>query len=158
MLLRRAWRVTAAAVAVQWVVCAPVAGQEPAPSPSPGQQPELIAPVPPPPPDRNPRRVVVPGRPSERRDSAGAGRLKTWRALSLSEGEGRLLVDGAAREVKAGDALGAYVVKAVGPGRVVLEDASGLAIITFDRGGAARVRLVLTADPTRQKTIGASPQ
>jgi hypothetical protein len=108
--------------------------------------------------DRTPRRVVVPGRPPERRDSANAGRLKAWRALSLEEGEGRLLVDGSSRKVKPGDSIAGYVVKAVAPGRVVLESAGALAILTFDAGGAARVRLVLTNDPTREKPLGAPPQ
>jgi hypothetical protein len=108
--------------------------------------------------DRTPRRVVVPGRPAEGRDSVGAGRLKGWRAVTLAEGEGRVVIDGVARSVKTGESIGGYVVKAVGPGRVVLEDAAALAIVTFDAGGVARVRLVFTSDPTRQKAMGLPSQ
>jgi hypothetical protein len=67
----------------------------------------------------------VPGRPAEGRDSVGAGRLKAWRAQSLGEGEGRVVVEGTSREVKTGDSIGGYVVKAVGPGRVVLRTRLG---------------------------------
>jgi hypothetical protein len=110
--------------------------------------------------DTTPRRVTVPGPPVTDRGSAGAGRLKAWRALALGEGEGRLLVDGVARDVRPGRALEGYVVKAVGPRRVVLEGPAPdvgregrgpgtvLAIMTFDAQGAARVRVVLESDPT----------
>jgi hypothetical protein len=157
MRLNRGWRVRAAVSALQLLLGASAAGQEPAPSPSPDLQPERMLP-PPSDIDRTPRRVAVPGRPPARRDSAGAGRLKGWRALSLGEGEGRLLVEGVARKVKTGDSIAGYVVKAVGPGRVVLADAAAVAIITFDAGGAAHVRLVLTHDPTRDKPMGVPPQ
>ena len=153
----RGWSSLAVVAALQLLLCAAVAGQEPAPSPAPSLQPERIVPSPPAV-DRTPRRVIVPGRPAQGRDSAGAGRLKGWRASSLGEGEGRVVIDGVSRQLKTGDSIASYVVKAVGPGRIVLEDAAGLAIITFDAGGAAHVRLVLVADPTLPKTMGLPPQ
>ena len=157
MRTHRGWRSLAAVAAMPLLLCGSVAGQEPPPSPAPSLQPERIVPSPPAV-DRTPRRVIVPGRPAPGRDSAGAGRLKGWRALSLGEGAGRVLIEGGSRKVKTGESVGSYLVKAVGPGRIVLEDAAGLAIITFDASGAARVRLVLTADPTLQKAMGLPPQ
>jgi hypothetical protein len=153
----RGWRSLAAVAAMPLLLCASAAGQEPSPTPAPSLQPERIVPSPPAV-DRTPRPVLVPGRPAPGRDSAGAGRLKGWRALSLGEGEGRVLIEGVSRKVKTGESIASHLVKAVGPGRIVLEDAGGLAIITFDASGAAHVRLVLTADPTLQKTKGLPPQ
>jgi hypothetical protein len=144
-------RATAAAFAV--LVCTASAGQEPVPSPSP-PLPEMEFVLPPPrAADSSPRAVVVPGRAGAGRGSAGAGGLKAWRALALAEGEGRLLIDGAPRRVKAGQTVDGYVVRAVGPGRLVLERAAELAIVTFDATGAARVRVVFEADPTPQKMV-----
>ena len=157
MRIDSAWRAGAAAAVVPLLLCGPVAGQEPSPSPAPSPQAERMMP-PPVPVDSTPRRVVVPGRPAGPRDSVGAGRLKAWRAVTLTEGEGRVVVDGVSRKVKTGDAIAGYVVKAVGPGRVVLQNEALLAIVTFDAGGAARVHLVHTVDPTRQEPMGAPPQ
>jgi len=101
--------------------------------------------------------------PRRDRDSAGAGRLKGWRALSLKEGQGKLVINGVSQSVKPGQAVDAYVVKTVSPGRIVLEGAvapsasggargSVLAIVTFDARGAARVQMVFDADPTASLT------
>jgi hypothetical protein len=148
-------RATAAAFAV--LVCTASAGQEAPPSPS-SPAPEMKFVLPSPVPiDRTPRVVTVPGRPAAGRGSTGAGPLKTWRALALAEGEGRLLIAGAPRRVKAGETLDGYVVRAVGPGRVVVERAAELAIVTFDGTGAARVRVVLEGDPTPQKWVQPKP-
>jgi hypothetical protein len=143
----------AASTALALLACAASAAQEPAPSPSP-PLPEMQFVLPPPrPADSSPRVVVVPGRPGTGRGSAGAVALKAWRSLGLAEGEGRLLIDGAPRRVKAGQTVEGYVVRAVGPGRLVLERAAELAIVTFDATGAARVRVVFEADPTPQKMV-----
>ena len=152
-------RPAAQAAALTFLLGASAAAQEaPAPVPSASPQAELIQPSPPAV-DRAPRRVVVPGRPpAEGRSSAGAGRLKTWQAASLKEGEGSVLIDGAPREIRAGDSLEGYVVKAVAPGRIVLERPGELAIVTFDARGGARVRIVFEADPTWQKAMGLPSQ
>jgi hypothetical protein len=137
---------------------APLAGQEAQPSPS--ASPSTVRVMPPAPVvDRTPRRVVVLGAPpAEGRSSVGAGRLKAWQAAALKDGEGNVLVDGAPRVIKSGDVIDGYAVKSIGPGRVVLERPGELAIITFDARGAARVRIVSEADPTRQKAMGLPTQ
>src|SRR5262245_16032508 len=123
MLIDRAWRAGVAAAALHVLLWSAAAAQETPASPGPGEPPGTVRLDPPPATfDSTPRQVVVPGRPSDKRDSVGGTRLKGWRAQSLVDGEGRLLVDGASLHVKPGDTISGYVVKGVGPRRVVLED------------------------------------
>ncbi len=84
---------------------------------------------------------------------AGAA-LSSVRVLSTAEGEASLEVDGVRETVRAGSRLGRDTVKAVGPGRLVLErpatvkQPSALVIVTFDEAGRAKERVFWTSDPT----------
>ena len=86
--------------------------------------------------------------------------LPSLRALSTAEGEASLEVDGVREAVRAGSRLGRDTVKAVGPGRLVLErpatakQPSALVIVTFDVTGRAKERVFWTSDPTAK----AAPQ
>ncbi len=83
---------------------------------------------------------------------AGAA-LSSVRALSTAEGEASLEVDGVRETVRAGSRLGNDTVKAVGPGRLVLERPatakrpSARVIVTFDEAGRAKERVFWTSDP-----------
>lgn len=146
---------TAAAAALLSLAGAVAGAQETIPVPPEGLPAETALPSPPPS-DRSVHPSLGSRRPGPT-DTPYAGRLKGWTALALKEGEGRLVIDGVARQVKRGQTVEGYVVKAVGPGRVVLEGAASgpggatgpvLAVITFDAQGRSRVRLVFESDPT----------
>ncbi len=155
--------VTAAGAALLGLFAVPAGAQEAPASPPPGQpRVELVRPSPAPV-DRSSHVVTLRTVARGERDSAGAGRLRGWRAAVLKEGEGRLLINGVSRTVKPGQAVEGYVVKAVAPGRVVLAGpaagtgggrpgASVLVVIDFDAQGSARVRMVFDVDPTAELT------
>ena len=122
----------------------------PAPSAAtPAAQPVLITPTPAPV-DPTPKLVRIPGPPpgTSPQDAKGAA-TPVLRAVSLREGEGRLLVGGTERTVRPGDTLGRDVVKAVAPGRMVLSRlATGgrpaaLVVVDFDSAGRSRTRVYL---------------
>lgn len=110
-----------------------------------------------PPVDATPRTVAIPG-PARRlqRDSADAGGLKGMRVLSVSTGEARVVVGGAERTLRPGDAIGADVVKEIGDGRLILKrsetgGSEALVIVDFDAQGRSRVRVLSTRDRTAPK-------
>ncbi len=80
--------------------------------------------------------------------------LTSLRALSMAEGEASVEVDGVRETVRTGSRLGRDTVKAVSPGRLVLErqatanQPSALVIVTFDEAGRGKERVFWTADPT----------
>jgi hypothetical protein len=85
--------------------------------------------------------------------TSGAGG-SSLRAVSTAEGEATLEIDGVSEVVRPGSRLGRDTVKAVGPGRVVLErpaapgEPGSLVIVTFDGTGRAKTRTFWTTDPT----------
>jgi len=122
------------------------AGSEPSPAatptPPPGQ-PVLVTPTPPPV-DPTPKRALIPAGPA-RGGALAAG--EAMRALSLREGEGRLMVGGRERTLRPGGVLGKDVVKSISPGRMVLNRpaAAGrpaaLVVVDFDEAGRGRTRV-----------------
>jgi len=80
--------------------------------------------------------------------------LSSLRALSTAEGEASLELGGVRETVRPGSRLGRDTVKAVSPGRLVLErpktakEPSALVIVTFDEAGRAKERVFWTSDPT----------
>ena len=153
--MKREMTVMAALLAL----AAPATAQAPAPSPSPAMpQIERIDP-PERPVDHTPHPVVVPGPSNLTQSSAGSERLRTWRALSLQDGKGRLSTASGSRDVTPGQVIDGYTVRSVIPGRLVLERAmpagpnapaggTELAIITFDGQRASRVLRIFDVDPT----------
>jgi hypothetical protein len=79
------------------------------------------------------------------------------RAISTAEGEATIEIDGVREVVRPGSRLGRDTVKAVGPGRLVLqraaaaEEPASLVIVTFDEGGRAKTRVFWTTDPAAPK-------
>jgi hypothetical protein len=80
------------------------------------------------------------------------------RALATAEGEATVEVDGARETVRPGSRLGRDTVKAVNPGRLVLERAAtsaepaAIVIVTFDEAGRAKERVFWRSDPTAPVT------
>jgi hypothetical protein len=107
--------------------------------------------------DRTPRTVRVPGRrPGVARGSAGATPLDGLMATSLEEGRGRVVAAGVSREVRPGDSLEGFVVKAIDARRIVLTGSLAgrgetTAIVTFDAKGQGRVLLFSAQDTTSQR-------
>jgi hypothetical protein len=155
--------ITALAIA-SLALAPPAAAQAPAPSPSPdGPRIEIRYP-PPRTVDRTPHPLTVPGPPSRLRAPAGSDTLRSWRALSLSEGKGRVAVGGTSHDVAPGRTVEGYTVRSVAPGRVVLARATPpgpnapaggteLAILTFGEAGGTRVLRVFDQDPTRSAPL-----
>jgi hypothetical protein len=74
------------------------------------------------------------------------------RAITLAEGEARLLIDGVERVVRPGDSVGADVVKSIAPGRMVLGRRAGTAseatvIVTFDARGEGHPLVLWSNNP-----------
>jgi len=144
-----------------WIFPGLLSGQEAQATPevvSPAEEPGLSWERPP---AVHPERTTVLGRvraQAPRRDGAPPeeGVLKDTRALSLEEGEARLLVNGAERTVHPGDSLGPDVVTSVGEDRIVLvrpasvDPLAGesIVIVTFDAAGKPRVRVISEKDKT----------
>jgi hypothetical protein len=88
-----------------------------------------------------------------KRSSTQAGALRDMKAVRVREGEARVQLGGAARTLRAGDAIGTDVVRRVDDDRIVLarpesSGAESTVIVTFDAQGKARVRVYTTQDPT----------
>jgi hypothetical protein len=117
-------------------------------------EPVRSAPAPLIPPMERKRVAVSVGAPSASVRQAQAA--PAFRAVSLAEGEGTLEIDGVSQLVRAGTRLGRDTVKAVGPGRIVLERAPApgerggvaLLIVTFDGKGGTRTRTFFAQDDT----------
>lgn len=102
-----------------------------------------------PPPDPRPQPGVTRLAP---RSPAPVPVLTGVRAITLAEGEARLLIDGAERVVRPGDSVGADVVKSIAPGRMVLGRPAGtareaLVIVTFDVHGDGHPLVLWSNDP-----------
>jgi len=103
------------------------------------------------------RRVIASDGPLSSPSRAGAA-LSSLRAVSTADGEASLEVDGARETVRPGSRLGRDTVKAVGPGRLVLDRPAGakqpaaLVVVTFDEAGRARERVFWKSDPTLHAT------
>ena len=145
---------TITALAITSLALAPrAAAQAPAPSPSPDAPHIEIRYPPPRAVDRTPHPLTVPGPPSRLRAPAGSDALRSWRALALGEGKGRVAVGGASHDVAPGQTVEGYTVRSVAPGRLVLARATPaggteLAILTFGEAGGTRVVRVFDQDPT----------
>ena len=143
-----------AAIAIFFVAVGPARAQEPTPSPTPEtQEPkpvaleDLVLPT-------TPRSTTV-REPGPRKDRSGdsehAGPLKGVRALSIEDGEARLLIEGVERLVREGDAIGEDVVTRITPGRIVLARApterkpagEATVVVHFDAAGRSRVRVYM---------------
>jgi hypothetical protein len=76
------------------------------------------------------------------------------RALATAEGEATVEIDGARETVRPGSRIGRDTVKAVAPGRLVLQrpatsaEPQALVIVTFDETGRAKGRVFWKTDPT----------
>jgi hypothetical protein len=126
---------------------APSTAQQPSPSPSPTPAPGEPVLVSPPAPEvdrsRKEVRIRIPAPPSPPASVSGPA----LRAVSLREGEGRLLVGKSEQTVRPGDRLGKDVVKAVAPGRLVLDRPAtaglppALVVVDFDEAGRSRTRV-----------------
>lgn len=93
------------------------------------------------------RASVAPGLPADAAKTS-------LRALSLSEGEATLEIDGVREVVRPGSRLGTDTVKTVTPGRIVLErearaggGVAALVIVTFDASGQGRSIVFWASDP-----------
>jgi len=80
------------------------------------------------------------------------------RALSVAQGEATLEIDGRREVVRPGSLLGRDIVKAVAPGRLVLDRPAepgqtgpALVIVTFDEAGRGKTRVFWTTDPSVPK-------
>jgi hypothetical protein len=107
--------------------------------------------------------VTQPGpTPDRNRPSADAGALKGVRALSIRDGEARLLIDGAERLVRPGDAIGTDVVTAVAPERITLvrgarasaPSGEATVVVSFDAQGRGRVRVYSLKGTSGTATLG----
>ena len=83
------------------------------------------------------------------------GSLKGVRALQIGDGEARLVLGGGERVVTPGTVIGTDTVKAITPGRIILQRAAsddeggaGIVIVSFDAQGRTRVQVFATKDPT----------
>ena len=90
--------------------------------------------------------------PETRPPGAPAGELDGLRAVTLREGTADVSLDGVARKLKVGDALGSGTVRAIGANRIVLErpfsvpggtPSRATVIVTFGKGGLPRVRTIV---------------
>jgi hypothetical protein len=110
------------------------------------QMPELPAPV--------VTRRTVRGRmaPDMRPPGTPAGELGGLRAVALREGSADVSLDGVARKIEVGDALGSGTVLAIGANRIVLErpfsvpggvPSRATVILTFGKGGVPRERTIV---------------
>lgn len=86
------------------------------------------------------------------RSPAPAPVLTGVRALTMAEGEARLLIDGVERVVRPGDSVGADVVKSIAPGRLVMSRLAGTAseatvIVTFDARGEGHPLVLWSNNP-----------
>jgi hypothetical protein len=96
---------------------------------------------------------------------AAAGPRVDLKALSVTDGEARLVVGGAETVVHVGDALGRDQVKSITPGRIVLHRPAGadpksgeaLVVMDFDAAGRARVLVLSTKDPTAPNPLPEPP-
>jgi hypothetical protein len=85
--------------------------------------------------------------------SGGGAALSSLRALATADGEASLEVGGVRETVRPGSRLGGDTVKAVSPGRVVLERPAtarlpaALVIVTFDAAGRGKERVFWSSDP-----------
>jgi hypothetical protein len=118
----------------------------PSPSQSILQTPEMPAPV--------VTRRTVRGRMSAdtRPPGKAAGELDGLRAVALREGSADVSLDGVARQIKVGDALGSGTVLAIGANRIVLErpfavpggtPSRATVIVTFGKGGLPQQRTIV---------------
>ncbi len=125
-------------------------GPQPDPIPTPPaavvQTPETVPPV--------VTRRTVSARVAPETTPAGltAGDLGGLRAVSLREGAADVSLDGVARKLKVGDALGAGTVRAIGSDRISLERpfavpggpaSRATVIVTFGKGGLPRLRTIV---------------
>jgi hypothetical protein len=129
---------------------APAVADEPQPKATPAppvlHMPEPAAPVVT---HRTVRGAVLP---DARPPGAPAGELDGLRAVTLREGAADVSLDGVARKLKVGDALGSGTVRAIGANRIVLErpfsvpggtPSAATVIVTFGKGGLPRVRTIV---------------
>jgi len=117
-------------------------GVEPVPGAPPAIEPSLES--------KPARATLAPGPRPARADVAKA----SLRAVSVSEGEATLEIDGKPEVVRPGSQVGGDTVKSVEPGRIVLERPAtpgrpggpALVIVTFDEAGRSKTRVFWTAD------------
>jgi hypothetical protein len=101
------------------------------------------------------RATLGPAPPSSRASTARS----SLRALSMTDGEATLELDGVREIVGPGSRLGSDTVKSVSPGRLVLDrPATGkkpaaLVIVTFGEGGRAKEQVFWTADPAARAEV-----
>jgi hypothetical protein len=105
--------------------------------------------------------VTAPGpAPDRNRPSADAGALEGVRALSVRDGEARLVIGGVERTIRPGDAIGADVVTGVAPERITLvrgaspsaPSGEATVVVAFDAQGRGRVRVYSLKHPSRPAT------
>lgn len=108
-----------------------------------------------PPPDATPRVGLVDGKGPSPGDSANAAGLKGIRAIATRPGEATVILGGAQRVLRVGDAIGNDTVKSIDVGRVVLSRPAGpeaggeaTVVIAFDAQGRGRVRIFAVHDAT----------
>lgn len=85
-----------------------------------------------------------------------AGALAGVRAVQIDDTQARLVIQGVERVVKAGDLIGADIVKSISPGRVVLlrpaaaagAGGESLVILQFDPQGRTQVLVIASKDTT----------
>lgn len=98
----------------------------------------------------------APTRPAAPADVAPRTLLATMRAVSLAEGEARVVLAEGERVLRPGDRLGADTVRAVSDGVIVLDrpavtgkpGGAATVVVRFDANGQARVRILYEQDPT----------
>jgi hypothetical protein len=107
----------------------------------------------PPPPDASPKIGLVDGKGPSKGDSANAAGLKGIRAIATRPGEATVIVGGAQRVLRVGEAIGSDTVKSIDAGRIVLarsaapeEGGEATVVITFDAQGRGRVRVFSVHD------------
>ena len=100
--------------------------------------------------------VTEPGAaPDRNRPSADAGGLKGIRALSVGDGEARLVIGGVERRIRPGDAIGTDVVTGIAPERITLvrsaaataPSGEATVVVSFDAQGLGRVRVYSLKGP-----------